>query len=217
MSSIRVVLADDHHLVRAGFGELLRRLTGIQVVGEASNGYEALDLIASQRPDVVLMDIGMADLNGLEATTRAVKAYPGVRVLILSMHTDKEYVLKALRAGAAGYLLKDADIAQLELAVRAVAGGETYLSPSVSTHVIADYVRRVGSAPCSPDELTPRQREILQLIAEGHSKQDIARKLNISLKTVETHRDQLKDRLGIYDIAGLVRYAVRSGIVSADQ
>ena len=217
MKPIRILLADDHHLVRAGFRGLLESLAGIEVIGEACNGREALHLIETQRPDVVLMDIGMAELNGLEATARSTQEYPAVRVIILSMHADKEYVLKALRAGAAGYLLKDADITQLELAVKAVASGGTFLSPSISKQVIEDYLQRVGSESSSYEELTPRQRELLQLIAEGHTKQEIAQLLNISLKTVETHRDQMMGRLGIHDVAGLVRYAIRTGIVSADQ
>jgi DNA-binding NarL/FixJ family response regulator len=217
MKPIRILLADDHNLVRAGFRSLLESLAGVSIVSEACNGREALQLIETQHPDVVLMDIGMPELNGLEATTRATQDYPAVRVIILSMHADKEYVLKALRAGAAGYLLKDADITQLELAVRAVANGGTFLSPSISKQVIDDYLQRVGSESSGPQELTPRQRELLQLIAEGRTKQEIAQLLNISLKTVETHRDQMMERLGIHDVAGLVRYAIRTGIVSADQ
>jgi DNA-binding NarL/FixJ family response regulator len=216
MKPIRILLADDHNLVRAGFRGLLENLPEIQVIGEACNGREALRLIETHYPDVVLMDIGMAELNGLEATARVTQQYPAVRVIILSMHADKEYVLKALRAGAAGYLLKDADITQLELAVKAVAGGGTFLSPSISKQVIDDYLHRVGSEPGPNGDLTPRQRELLQLIAEGRTKQEIAQALNISLKTVETHRDQMMERLGIHDVAGLVRYAIRTGVVSID-
>jgi DNA-binding NarL/FixJ family response regulator len=217
MQVIRVLLADDHTLVRAGFCRLLEGIPGIQVVGEASNGREALEMIETKRPDMVLMDIGMPGLNGLEATARVTHDLPGIRVIILSMHSDKEYVLKALRAGASGYLLKDVDINQLEMAIKAVAEGETFLSPSISRHVISDYVNRVGSESSPREELTPRQREILQLIAEGRSKQDIAQMLGVSLKTVETHRDQMMEKLGLHDVAGLVRYAIRTGIVCADQ
>jgi len=159
------------------------------------------------------MDIGMAGLNGLDATARITKDFPAVRVIILSMHTNEEYVLQALRAGAVGYLLKESGTAELELAVWAVARGETYLSPAVSKYVIADYVRRVGGEPNSLARLTPRQREVLQLIAEGHTTQEIAHTLKISVKTVETHRSQLMERLQIHDIAGLVRYAIRVGLV----
>jgi DNA-binding NarL/FixJ family response regulator len=216
MKVIRVLLADDHTLVRAGFCRLLEGIPGIEVVGEASDGREAVEMIETKRPDMVLMDIGMPGLNGLEATARVTHDLPGIRVIILSMHSDKEYVLKALRAGASGYLLKDADINQLEMAIKAVAEGETFLSPSISRHVISDYVNRVGAEPSPREELTPRQREILQLIAEGRSKQDIAQMLGVSLKTVETHRDQMMERLGIYDVAGLVRYAIRTGIVTSE-
>jgi DNA-binding NarL/FixJ family response regulator len=217
MRPIRVLLADDHALVRAGMRTLLQNLPGIEVVAEASDGREALNLIKAQRPDVVLMDITMPELNGLEATARIVKEVPGTRVIILSMHASEEYVLQALRAGAEGYLLKDADTAELELAVKAAARGEIYLSPAVSKHVIGNYVRRTGDETSSLGMLTPRQREILQLIAEGHSTKDIARTLAISVKTVETHRTQLMERLDIHDIAGLVRYALRVGLAKSDQ
>src|SRR5713226_10441882 len=195
MIAIRVLVADDHNLVRAGLRALLQSLEGVQVVAEASNGREALGLVTTHRPDAVLMDIGMLELNGLEATARIVRDFPTTRVIILSMHTDEEYVLRALRSGAAGYLLKDAGTSELETAVRAVARGETYLSPAVSKHMIGEYVRRVVGDESPFDPLTPRQREVLQLLAEGHSTQDIAQILNISVKTVETHRAQVMDRL----------------------
>jgi DNA-binding NarL/FixJ family response regulator len=222
MPSIRVVLADDHALVRAGIRALLHSLEGVQVVGEAGDGAEALRLIALHQPDVVLMDIGMEGLNGLDATAQLTQQTPHVRVIILSMHANEEYVVQAIRAGAAGYLLKDSAMAELEIAVRAVARDETYLSPPVSKHVLADYVKRVSGEPAaSPDErphppLTPRQREILQRIAEGHTTQAIAHQLGISVKTVETHRAQLMERLQIHDLAGLVRYAIRTGLVRSD-
>ena len=216
MSTIRVLLADDHVLVRAGIRALLDSLGGIQVIAEASDGREALRLIETQPPDVVMMDIAMSGLNGLEAAARIRKEFPNVRVIILSMHANEEYVMQALRAGAAGYLLKDAAITELELAVRAVARGETYLSPTVSKHVV-DYVQRTGGESSPLEQLTPRQREILQLIAEGRTVQDIARLLTISVKTVETHRAQLMERLGIHDIAGLVRYAIRVGLIKSDE
>jgi len=225
MKPTRVLLAEDHTLVRAGIRALLQNLTGIQVVAEASDGREALRLIKTYQPDVVLMDIAMAGLNGLEATARVTKEFPTVRVIILSMHSTEEYVAQALRAGAAGYLLKDAAAAELELAVTAVARGETYLSPAVSKHVIADYLRRAGGgetsggegAPSTSALLTPRQREILQLIAEGRSTKEIAAILHLSVKTVETHRTQLMARLDVHDIAGLVRYAIRIGLVAVDR
>jgi DNA-binding NarL/FixJ family response regulator len=216
MTAIRVLVADDHNLVRAGLRALLQSLEGVEVVAEASHGREAQGLVATHRPDVVLMDIGMPELNGLEATAGIASDFPATRVIILSMHTNEEYVLKALRAGAAGYLIKDAGTAELETAVRAVARGETYLSPAVSKHVVGEYVRRVGGDESRQDPLTARQREVLQLLAEGHNTQDIGQKLNISAKTVETHRAQIMERLGIHDLAGLVRYAIRTGMVNPD-
>jgi DNA-binding NarL/FixJ family response regulator len=212
---IRVVLADDHALVRAGFRALLQSLPHVEVVDEASDGRDALRLVKLHQPDLVLMDIAMSGMNGLEATERIVKEFPRVRVLVLSMHANEEYVLQALRVGAAGYMLKDADTAELDIALRAVTKGETYLSPGVSRQVVDDYVRRIGPGQTSLEQLTPRQREILQLIAEGHSSKEIAHTLDLSIKTVETHRAQLMDRLDIHDVAGLVRFAIRTGLVSA--
>jgi DNA-binding NarL/FixJ family response regulator len=225
MSNISIILADDHVLVRSGIRALLRDLPSIHVVAEASDGREAIRLAEIHRPDIVIMDIAMAGMNGLEATTRLVKEFPELRVIILSMHTNEEYVLQALRAGASGYLLKDAGISELELAIKSVARGETYLSPPVSKHVISDYIRRLGgeasrdeTADQAPlERLTLRQREILQLIAEGLTTQEIAHKLDISVKTVETHRMQLMERLDIHDVAGLVRFAIRVGLVTLDE
>jgi DNA-binding NarL/FixJ family response regulator len=216
MSAIRVVLADDHALVRAGFRALLEQLSDVTVVADAGDGREALRLVGEHRPDVLLTDISMPGLNGLELVTRIKRDHPGVRVLVLSMHGSEEYVLQALRTGAAGYLLKDAATTELEVAVKAVARGETYLSPAVSRHVVAGLQQR-SSDGGSRDSLTPRQREILQLIAGGKTTKEIARALNISVKTVETHRTQLMERLDIHDIAGLVRYALRIGLVAADE
>jgi DNA-binding NarL/FixJ family response regulator len=216
MTAVRVMLVDDHKLVRAGLRALLESLEGVEVVAEAAHGREALSLMPGHHPDIVLMDIGMPEMNGLEATTRIVKEFPASRVIILSMHSSEEYVLKALRAGAAGYLIKDAGSAELEVAVRAVARGESYLSPAVSKLVVGEYMRRVSGEENPLDVLTPRQREILQLLAEGHNTQDIAQILNISVKTVETHRAQIMDRLDIHDLAGLVRYAIRAGLIDPE-
>lgn len=223
MSTIRLLLADDHGLVRAGIRALLESLEGVSVVAEAANGREALHLVEIHHPDLALIDIAMSELNGLEATQRITREHPGTRVIILSMHANEEYVLQALKAGASGYLLKDAFTTELEMAIHSVFRGETYLSPPVSKHVIAGYMRRVGGDDLDQDSprtllerLTPRQREILQLIAEGHTTQEIAHKLSISVKTAETHRTQLMDRLDIHDIAGLVRYAIRVGLITLD-
>ncbi|HTK80787.1 MAG TPA: response regulator transcription factor [Bacteroidota bacterium] len=214
-SKLRILLADDHALVRAGFKLLLEDISGIQVIGEASNGREALAMIRTHYPDIVLMDIAMMELNGLEALERAKKEFPDVHIIILSMHANEEYVIQALRAGASGYLLKGADISEFELAIRSVARGEKYLSPPVSKQVVNHYMERIGVEEGVAQELTPRQREILQLIAEGHSVKEIAHMLELSAKTVETHRAQLMERLNIRDIPGLVRYAIRKGIVAS--
>lgn len=213
MKTVRVLLADDHTLVRAGIRALLDTLPGVQVVAEATDGRDALNLVKTHRPHVVLMDIAMPGLNGLEATRRMVKEFPRTNVLILSMHASEEYVWQALRGGAAGYMLKGADLAELALAIKAVARGETYLSPPISKQVIKDYVRRVSGEDTLFERLTPRQREILQLIAEGTSTKNIGMALKISVKTVETHRAQLMERLDIHDVAGLVRYAIKIGLV----
>jgi DNA-binding NarL/FixJ family response regulator len=215
MSKIRILLADDHALVRAGMQSLLESAEGFQVVGQASNGREAVRLAKALKPDVALLDIAMPELNGLDAARRLGSECPEVRVLILSMHTDPGYVREAMEAGTAGYVLKDAGVEELELAIRAALRGERYLDPRVSKHVIEGYVRGLPS-PEGP-ALTPRQREILQLIAEGRSTREIAQRLHVSVKTVETHRAQLMDRLGIRDVAGLTRYAIRIGLVSGER
>jgi len=210
---IRVVLADDHALVRAGMRSLLTGMEQVQVVGEASSGEEALVLAERERPDVVLMDIAMKGITGLEAAARMRDQFPEVRVVILSMHSGEEYVLQALRAGAIGYLLKDAATGELELALRSVMRGESWFSPAVSRQVVEGYVQRVGGEAVA-DVLTARQREVLKLVAGGKSTKEIAFDLNLSVKTVETHRAQIMERLGIRDVAGLVRYALRTGLVS---
>jgi DNA-binding NarL/FixJ family response regulator len=216
MGAIRVLLADDHRLVRAGLRVLLQTLGNIEVVAEAGNGYEAIQLAEQHHPDIVIMDIGMQGLNGLEAAARMAKLVPAPRVVILSMHANEEYVRRSLVAGAAGYLLKGAEPAELEIALQAVMRGEIYLTPAVSKHVIQNYLKGGTVAADSLQDLTPRQREVLQLIAEGHSTKDIANKLNLSVKTIETHRGELMNRLDIHDVAGLVRYAIRTGLVTSE-
>jgi DNA-binding NarL/FixJ family response regulator len=215
VSTIRLLLADDHNLVRAGLRALLQGVAGVEVIAEAHNGREAVRLVGELHPDVVLMDIAMSELNGLEATGQIAREFPGVRVIMLSMHATEEYVVQALRAGASGYLLKNAPAAELEKAIKHVAQGETFLSPSVSRQV-SDYIRRVGQEGTPLERLSPRQREILQLIAEGNTTKRIAQMLNISVKTVETHRSQLMEQLDIHDVAGLVRCAIRLGLVNPE-
>jgi DNA-binding NarL/FixJ family response regulator len=217
VKTIRVILVEDHRLVRAGIRILLESVPGIEVVGEALDGREAIELVEKRQPDIVLMDITMPGMNGLDATARIAKEAPRTRVIILSMHSTEEYVVQALRAGAAGYLLKDAGTAELELAVQAVVAGGTYLSPVVSKHVVGGYMRRLDGELVSRPELTPRQREILQLVAEGRTTKEIAQVLGLGVKTVETHRTELMARLKIREVAGLVRYAIRVGLVSAEQ
>lgn len=216
VGTIRVLLADDHSLFRAGVHALLSNIDGVEVVGEADSGRKALDMVRARTPDVVLMDIAMPEMNGLETTTRVTKEFPGVRVIMLSMHAGEEYVMQALRAGASGYLLKDAATSELELAVRAVARGETYLTPTISKRVIDDYLMRTTGSQGPVDQLTKRQREILQLIAKGYTSKEMAQMLALSPKTIETHRTQLMKQLDIHDVAGLVRYAIRVGLVTLD-
>jgi DNA-binding NarL/FixJ family response regulator len=216
MSPVRIVLADDHVLLRAGLRKLLETIEGVTVAGEADDGLALLALATELQPGMVLMDIAMPGLNGLEAAARLAKSMPRTKVLILSMHQSEEYVRQALKSGASAYLLKDAAPVELELAIRAVLRGETYLSPAVSRGVVSDYVQRLREAPDAGSGLTPRQTEVLQLIAEGLSTKDIARRLDLSVKTVETHRTQLMRQLDIHEIAGLVRYAMRIGLVSPD-
>lgn len=216
MPALRLLLVDDHALVRAGMKALLASFPDLEVVGETDDGALAVGLAGKLHPNVVLMDIAMHGLNGLDATARIRHQHPEVRVIILSMHSNEEYVFQALRAGASGYLLKDSATSELEFAVRAVARGETYLSPPISKAVVDGYVQRMMTEQ-PLDLLTPRQREILQLVAEGGSTKEIAHRLGLSVKTIEAHRSQIMERLGIHDIPGLVRFAVRAGLISADR
>lgn len=215
---MRVVLADDHQLVRAGLCALLRSFADVQVLAECGDGHEALALIDRLQPDVLLLDIALPGLNGLDVAARVPKLSPRTRVLILSMHTGAEYVGQALRAGVAGYLVKDSAVDELRVALDSLRAGRPYLSPGISQAVLQGYLR-TGQAPperAALEPLTSRQREILQLIAEGHSTREIAARLGVSVKTVESHRSQLMHRLDIHDVAGLVRFAIRAGLVSAD-
>ncbi len=216
MQPIRVVLADDHTLVRAGLKSLIDIMTGVEVVAEASNGREAMDLAAQFRPEIVLMDIAMSELNGLEAAERIIKMHPECKIIVLSMHSTAEYVKRALQIGVMGYVIKDAAASELEVALRAVARGEKYLSPPVSTRLIDQYEALLPERRDDANALTLREREILQLIAEGHTTKDISSILRVSVKTIDTHRTHLMNRLDIHDVAGLVRYAIRTGLISSD-
>jgi DNA-binding NarL/FixJ family response regulator len=216
VTAIRVLIADDHKLFRAGIRALLQRLEGIEVVAEADDGREALRLVEAHRPDVVLLDVLMPNLNGLDAAARIVAAFPRTRVVMLSMNADEDSVLCTLRSGAVGYLVKTADPAELELAIRAVARGEKFLSSAISKHVVAACLRRTDREQTSLERLTPRQREVLQLVAEGHTTKEIAKKLGISPKTAESYRSEVMKTLDIHDTASLTRYAIRKGLVSSD-
>lgn len=216
MSRLRVMIVEDHALVRAGMRALLEKIDGIDVVSAVGDGWEAVKAVQTDAPDLVLMDIAMPELNGLDATSRIVKESPATRVILLSMHANEEYLQQALQSGASGYLLKGAELAELELAIKTVSRGESYLTPAVAKYAIDAY-REKSDGPTGPlARLSMRQREILQLIAEGHTTKDIAQRLNVSVKTVETHRAHLMERLEIHDVPGLVRFAVRVGLIQPD-
>lgn len=217
MKNIRVLLVDDHALIRAGIRALLEKVELVEVVEEAGDGHHALDLIEKLRPDVVLLDLTMPGLSGFEVLKITSEKFPKVHMIVLTVHDEEEYAFQALRAGAAGYLPKSAASAELRLAIEHVMGGKKYLSPTVEQKAAFELGRNTQKGPVPLAELTPRQREVLTLIAEGHSTKDIARALNISVKTVETHRAQLMNRLNIHDIASLVRYAIKIGLVSLEE
>ena len=207
---IKILLADDHSLVRQGFRLILSAQPDMQIVGEAANGREAVELAAKLQPDIVIMDVTMPELNGIEATRRITTAAPRARVLALSMHKDSVYVREILRAGARGYLLKDSVDADLIAAVRSVAKGEGYLSPAVSDSVLTDYRKHVTDPL---DLLTSREREVLQMIAEGKTNKEIASTLNLSVYTVEAHRGRVMEKLNLHSTGELVRFALRSGMI----
>ena len=202
--------------MRAGIRALLEKQPNMEVVAEASNGLEVMGMVRQLKPDVVLMDISMPGLGGLEAARQLAEEFPGIPTLFLSMHADEEYVWRALQAGAAGYLVKGGSLVELDLAVNSVAGGGTYLSPGISRYVISEYIRRTTEPRETSANLTRRQREILQLIAAGKSTKQMALQLKISVKTVESHRGQLMKRLEVKDVASLVRHALRLGVVTLD-
>jgi DNA-binding NarL/FixJ family response regulator len=210
------MVVEDHALVRAGMRALLQKIEGIEVIADVGDGWEAVKAVQKDGPDLVLMDIAMPGLNGLDATSRIVKESPTTRVILLSMHANEEYFQQALQCGASGYLLKGAQLAELELALKTVARGERYLTPAVAKYAIDAYREKSEVAAGPLAKLSMRQREILQLIAEGHTTKDIAHRLNLSVKTVETHRSQLMERLEIHDVPGLVRFAMRVGIIQPD-
>ena len=243
---MKVLLADDHRIVREGLKSLLEAQADMQVVAEAGDGRQALELAAEHEPDVVVMDVAMPQLNGIEATRRLMNDQPDTRVVALSMHSDRRYVAEALKAGASGYLLKDGAFEELVSAIRAVVANKVYLSPRVAGVVVDDYVRRLpsdgrndgrsdgrsdgngngdaadrgngegGPVPSAFQKLTPREREVLQLMAEGFATKEIAARLHVSVKTVETHRRQLMEKLQLYSVAEVTKYAIREGLTSLE-
>jgi len=214
--SCSIVLADDHELVRAGIRSILETFPSVRVQAEAGDGKEALDLVRRLEPDVLLLDITLPGLNGLEVADRIRKLGLGTRVLMLSMHSGPEYVARGIQSGAAGYLVKDSAVDELAAALESVLAGRRYLSEALDREVIQGFLRSGESALDELAVLTPRQREILQLIAEGSSTREIAERLHVSVKTVETHRAQLMSRLGIHDVPGLVRFAIRTGMITTE-
>jgi len=216
MKKIRVLLADDHTLMRRGLRLIVEQQPDLAVVGEAEDGRQAVALAASLKPDVAVLDIGMPNLNGIEAAKQIAEGESGAAVVILSMHSDETYILRALKAGARGYLLKDSAESDVARAIRSVAEGKSFFSPAVSKVLLEDYVKklqRTGSED-SYDLLTPREREILQLIAEGKSNKEVANLLHLSVYTVETHRANLMEKLKLKSVPELILYAVRKGIIS---
>jgi two-component system response regulator NreC len=215
MSNIRVLLADDHAVVRKGLRFLLERAPGMEIVGEASDGREAVRLAAELRPHVAVMDIGMPQLNGIEATAQIVKQNPNVSVIILSVHSDESYLLRALSAGAKGYLLKDSAEEDLVRAVQVAAQGKPFFSPAISEKLLEDYMRYLQQRGLkdSYDLLTDREKQVLQLLAEGKSNKEVAALLNLSPYTVETHRTHIMQKLNLHNTAEIVLYAVRKGII----
>ncbi|HEY2018530.1 MAG TPA: response regulator transcription factor [Bryobacteraceae bacterium] len=210
MKRTRILLADDHAVVRQGFKMILSAQTDMEIVGEAGNGREAVDLAEQLKPDVVVMDVSMPELNGIEATRRLATSVPHTRVVALSMHKDSVYVREILRAGARGYLLKDSNAGDVVSAIRAVASGESYLSPAVSNAVLDDYRRHVTNPI---DLLSSREREVLQMLAEGKTNKEIAVVLNLSVYTVDAHRGRIMEKLNVHSINELVRFAVRNGLI----
>jgi len=215
----RVLVADDHTIVRQGLRAILESEPDIEVVGEAADGFEAVKKAAALAPDVVVMDVSMPRLNGLEATARIVRERPDTKVVALTMHSSEEYVYSCLKAGAQGYLLKESASSELVQAIRVVRAGGTYLHPSISVQVVSEYLKRpdprarLGAA----DILTSREREVLQLIAEGHTNKEIGTLLTLSVKTVEAHRTRIMEKLKIHNVAGLTRYAITRGITPTNE
>jgi DNA-binding NarL/FixJ family response regulator len=215
MKTLRVLIADDQLLVRAGICELLKFLPNLVVVGQASDGSEALRLIETQQPDLVLMDLAMPGMNGLEATVLAKRQFPRIKIIVLSDHASEEFVFRALRSGADGFILKDDPVRELYTAIESVANGGEHLSPQITRKVILGYLQGQMGGKDLLKSLAPRQREVLQLIAEGKSTKEIASLLRVSVNTAKTHRQKLMEKLGVHEITGVVRYAVKLGLIES--
>jgi DNA-binding NarL/FixJ family response regulator len=215
--SVKIILADDHRIMREGLRALLEKEAGIEVIAEADNGRTTVELSRELNPDVVVIDIGMPDLNGIDATRQIVSEAPAVKVIALSMHSDRKFVREMLSAGASGYLLKDSAFEELGTALATVINNQTYLSPKIADTVVKDYLGKVEpkESKVSP-ALTKREREVLQLIAEGKTTKDIASQLYVSIKTIETHRKQIMDKVGLNSVAELTKYAIREGLTSLE-
>jgi len=215
--STRILLADDHKITRQGLRSLLEKQKDMEVVAEADNGRAAIRLAAELAPDIIIMDVTMPDLNGVEASKQILAKSPDIKIIALSMHSDALFVTEMLKSGAAGYLLKDCAFEELTRAIRTAADDNTYLSPAISGVVIEDYLHRLNTTEFTgPDILTDREKEVVQLMAEGNSTKQIALKLHISVKTVETHRRQIMSKLDIHNVAELTKYAIRKGITSLE-
>ena len=215
--TIKIFIADDHRILREGLRSMIEKIRNVDVVGEAGNGREAVRLASEKRPDVVIMDVNMPDLNGIEATRLLLKELPAVKVIALSMYSDKRFVAGMLRAGASGYLLKAGAFEELATAVQTVMAGDIYLSPRVTGVVIEDYVGQLNQEKSAPTKtLSPREREILQLLAEGKSSKDVASLLHVSEKTVHSHRQNIMEKLNLHSIAELTKYAIKEGITSLE-
>jgi len=216
--STRILIADDHTIMRQGLRSLVEEADDMEVVDEASNGRDAVDLCCELKPDMVIMDVGMEDLNGIEATRKIMEECPSTKVVGLSVHSDRQYVGGMLEAGATGYLLKDCAFEELEDAIRTVLAGRTYLSPSIADIVVRNYVRQVPTKePTAQAKLTPREREVLQLLTEGKATKEVARELNVSVKTIETHRRNVMHKLDLHSVAELTKYAIREGLTSLNE
>jgi len=211
--SIKILIADDHKIVREGLRTLLDKQTGMKVVGEAANGTLAVKQALEQCPDIVIMDVTMPDLNGIEATRRIVAKNSKIKIIALSMHSDRRFMVEMLKNGASGYLLKDSAFDELAFAIKTVMKNQTYLSSQIADLVLKDYINQLNKTdPTAYSLLTPREREVLQMLAEGHTTKQISARIHVSVKTVETHRKQIMDKLNIHNIAGLTKYAIREGI-----